>query len=422
VSDDAPAFEPAEIIAVENLARTEALSLLGWTRAAPERPRRAVVFAGRSSAGAAALAVVRHLSNFRVAFRALVCGPDYRLSPLAAAERRILEAMRVPLEEDLDASALGEAAAGLGADDALVDGAGSPAPGREDEFAAACRSGSNAARTVRIDVATDYSPPAPVAEDTLFSPDAPPRSREDVRLLDSTAIERYRIPGVVLMENAGWRAAREAWAMLGFGAGGGVLVLAGGGNNGGDGFVLARHLKAWGADVRCILVAARERVMDDALTNLKLAEAAGVEVRDAALPEVVDAVLPAALDELSASDGCLVVDALLGTGLSGRVRGAPARAIELLDERRPRLLAVDTPSGLDANTGEVLGAATTAERTVTFAFPKLGFTEAEGPARTGEVVVADISMPRELWEPDMAPLPSTAHRTQRRGRRERQRT
>jgi NAD(P)H-hydrate epimerase len=397
-SGEAGAFEPAEIIAVENLARTEALSLLGWARAAPGRTRRAVVFAGRSSPGAAALALVRHLSNFGVAFRALVCGPDYRLSPLAAAERRILEAMGVPLEEGLDASALCDAAAGLGPGDALVDGAGSPAPGREEEFAAACRSGTGAARSVRIDVVTDYRTPAPGEEDPLFSPDAPPRSREDVRLLDGTAIDRYRIPGIVLMENAGWRAAREAWAMLGFRASAPVLVLAGGGNNGGDGFVLARHLKAWGADVRCILVAARERVMDDALTNLKLAEAAGVEVRDAALPEVVEALVPAALDDLGDSDGCLVVDALLGTGLSGRVRGAPARAIEILGERRPRLLAIDTPSGLDANTGEVLGAATTAERTVTFAFPKLGFTQGEGPARAGEVVVADISMPRELWD------------------------
>ena len=190
--------------------------------------------------------------------------------------------------------------------------------------------------------------------------------------------------------------------MLGFRASGAVLVLAGAGNNGGDGFVIARHLAGWGVDVRCILVAEREKVMDDAKTNLELAEAAGVEVRVAPLPEAVDALLPEALDKLDKlggrDGGGLVVDALLGTGLSGRVRGAPARAIEILDERRPRLLAIDTPSGLDANTGEVLGAATTAERTVTFAFPKLGFTLGEGPARAGEVVVADISMPRELWD------------------------
>lgn len=393
------AYEPAELVAIENLARTEALALLGWALADPAKPRRAVIFAGRSSSGAAALAVARHLSNFRVPFRALVCGPDHRLSPLAALERRMLVNMNVPLEEELGPPSLAEAAAGLTTDDALVDGTGAAAPGREEEFAVACRSGAKGAgHTMRLEPSPDYRPPAPAEGDVTFTPDAPPRSREDVRLLDSTAIDRYGIPGLVLMENAGWRAAREAWAMLGFRASAPVLVLAGAGNNGGDGFVLARHLKGWGADVRCILVAARERVMDDAKTNLDLAEAAGVEVRSAALPEVVDAVLPEALDAIASSGDGLVVDALLGTGLSGHVRGAPGRAIEALSRRAPRILAVDTPSGLDANTGEVLGAATTAERTVTFAFPKLGFALGEGPARAGEVVVADISMPRALWE------------------------
>jgi len=394
------AFDAAEITGVENLARTEALSILGWTQAADEGARRAVVFAGRSSAGAAALAVARHLSNYGVGLRVLVCGPDHRLSPLAAAELRILEAMHISIDEELNASALADAAAGLGPDDALVDGTGCAAPGREEEFAAVCgEAARRAALCVKLDPSPDYRAPEPRETDVLFTPDAPPRSREDVRLLDGTAMDRYCIPGIVLMENAGWRAAREAWAMLGFEASAPVLVLAGAGNNGGDGFVLARHLKNWGVDVRCILVAPRERALDDAKTNLGLAEAAGVEILKAPMPEAVDARLSEALDELERAErGGLVADALLGTGLSGRVRGAPGRAIEILSERKPRLFAVDTPSGLDANTGEVLGASTIAERTVTFAFPKPGFTQGEGPARSGEVIVADISMPRALWE------------------------
>jgi NAD(P)H-hydrate epimerase len=243
-----------------------------------------------------------------------------------------------------------------------------------------------------IEVPDDYRPPVPTADDVLFSPDVPARTREDVRLLDSTAIEHYRIPGIVLMENAGWRAAREAYAMLGFEPGGGVLVLAGPGNNGGDGFVVARHLAGWGVGVEVVLVAAREKVMDDALTNLKLAEESGVRVRQAASPEAVESALA---EDIS---GCaLVVDAILGTGLSGKVRGPAARAIEILNESGARVLAIDTPSGLDANTGEVLGVAAKAERTVTFAFPKKGFFAGEGRARTGEIVVADISMPRALW-------------------------
>ncbi len=180
--------------------------------------------------------------------------------------------------------------------------------------------------------------------------------------------------------------------MLGFAPEGRVLVVAGAGNNGGDGSVAARHLAGWGVDVRIVLAAPRDRVADDARPNLDLAEAAGVKVQCAGFEGVVENVLPVAL-----RDASLVIDALLGTGLSGKVRGPAATAIGILSKQRPRLLAVDIPSGLDANTGEVLGCATHAERTVTFAFPKLGFALGEGPARAGEVVVADIAMPRALW-------------------------
>ena len=296
--------------------------------------------------------------------------------------------------EEQNASALSMAVRKLGSSEVLVDGAGDdPAPGREKDFAEAVSRPSDAGRVVRLAPLPDYRVPVPTPEDVLFSPGSAPRSREDVRLFDSTAIERYRIPGLVLMENAGWRAAREAYAMLGFEPGSGVLVVAGAGNNGGDGFVAARHLAGWGVDTGVVLAGSREKVLDDAKTNLELAEAGGISVTEAALPELVEALLPGRLE-----GAALVVDALLGTGLSGRVRGAAARAIEILNERRARVLAVDTPSGLDANTGEVLGAATRAERTVTFAFPKPGFTRGEGPERAGEVVVADISMPRALWE------------------------
>ena len=260
------------------------------------------------------------------------------------------------------------------------------------------RAVENAGRLVRLEVPGDYRPPVPTAEDVLFSPEAPPCTREEVRLLDSTAIQEYHVPGVVLMENAGWRVAREAYAMLGFDRaadGRKVLVLAGPGNNGGDGFVASRHLAGWGVAVEVVLLAPREKVSmggGDAAANLKMAEEAGVDIRGAGLPEAVDGLLPEAVSASS-----LVIDAVLGTGVSGNVRGAAARAIEILNESDARVLAVDTPSGLDANTGEVLGVATSAERTVTFAFAKKGFFVAGGPSRAGEIVVADLSIPRALW-------------------------
>ncbi|MHC4503864.1 MAG: NAD(P)H-hydrate epimerase [Planctomycetota bacterium] len=391
-------LRPRELVAVENLARTEALAILGWVRDAPERDRRAAVFAGRSSSGAAALAVARHFSNYDVGCRTLLCGPAHRLAPVTLLGSDILDAMGASVAAP-GPVAVSKMIRELGPSDVLVDGAGDdPDLGREKDFAEAVRGPNEAARVVRLAPSPGYRAPVPTPEDVLFSPGSAARSREDVRLFDSTAIEGYRIPGLVLMENAGWRAAREAYAMLGFEAGSKVLVLAGAGNNGGDGFVVARHLAGWGAEVGVVLAASRDKVFDDARTNLEFAEADGVEVAEAALPDLIEAVLPAKLGGVA-----LVVDALLGTGLSGKVRGGAARAIELLNEHGARVLAVDTPSGLDANTGEVLGVATRAERTVTFAFPKLGFARGEGPERTGEVIVADISMPRTLWQKPPTP-------------------
>jgi NAD(P)H-hydrate epimerase len=94
----------------------------------------------------------------------------------------------------------------------------------------------------------------------------------------------------------------------------------------------------------------------------------------------------------------LVIDGLLGTGLAGEVRGAARVAIDLLAAEAPPLLALDLPSGLDANTGAVLGAAVRATVTATFGRAKLGLLYGEGPAHAGRVEVIDIGLPRELLE------------------------
>jgi NAD(P)H-hydrate epimerase len=289
---------------------------------------------------------------------------------------------------------IADLAADAGPDCALVDGAGDAnAPGVEQEFATAVREATTQGLAVRLEPSTGYRPPRPSRADTLFSPEAAPRSREDVRLMDSTAMNHYFIPGIVLMENAGWRTAREAYASLGFdGAGKKVVVAAGAGNNGGDGFVAARHLAAWDVPVEIVLASSRERTMDDAGTNLDLAEIADIRIAEAPIPEIIEPVLTDAM-----KGAALVVDALVGTGLSGKVRGAIGRAVELINEAHVDVLAVDTPSGLDANTGEILGAAVRANRTVTFAFTKPGFFLADGPRHVGELAVADISLPRALW-------------------------
>src|SRR5262249_40215938 len=100
----------------------------------------------------------------------------------------------------------------------------------------------------------------------------------------------------------------------------------------------------------------------------------------------------------SVSWASLLVDALLGTGLAGPVREPYSTLISFLNHRRAPILAIDIPSGLDCDTGEILGKAVRATRTVTFGAPKVGFGRGQGPETTGPVTVADISLPRKLLE------------------------
>jgi NAD(P)H-hydrate epimerase len=213
-----------------------------------------------------------------------------------------------------------------------------------------------------------------------------PLTREAMREVDRTAIEDVGIPGVVLMENAGRGATDVACEMLGDPAGARVVIVCGGGNNAGDGFVIARHLHNRGAHVAVRLLVPREKYKGDAETNLAIIEKMQLAVR------------PAEPGDLELADADLVVDALLGTGLSGEVREPFDAAIDAINAAGRPVLCVDLPSGLDANTGEILGCCVRGARTATFAAPKVGFTRGSGSELTGQVSVVDIGVPRELLE------------------------
>ena len=211
----------------------------------------------------------------------------------------------------------------------------------------------------------------------------------DIRELDRIAIERYGIPGVILMENAGRGAADVAQDMAV--AGGRVLVVCGSGNNGGDGFVIGRHLHNRGFEVEFLVVNPDKiKPGGDADINFEIIKRMSLHVR-----EVGDAPESYRID----SDRyCLVIDALLGTGLSGEVREPARSVINEMNESGLPMLAVDTPSGLNTDTGEMLGVCVHANRTVTFAAAKRGFFAGMGPKVVGELHVADIGVPRELIE------------------------
>ncbi|MEM7308801.1 MAG: NAD(P)H-hydrate epimerase [Planctomycetota bacterium] len=222
--------------------------------------------------------------------------------------------------------------------------------------------------------------------------DQPTLTREAVRELDRRAIEEVGVPSVVLMESAGRACADEAERML-FGRPGETLVLCGPGNNGGDGLVIARTLMNRGHAARVVFVGPHEKLetgTDDFRINLELWRRQGGAVDVVVAPGEVAALA----DELA--DAPLVVDALFGTGLARELGPPWDRVVAATSAEGGAVLAVDIPSGLDANTGEVLGVAVRADTTVTFVAAKPGLLTGDGPDHAGRVVVAEIGIPRFL--------------------------
>jgi len=194
-----------------------------------------------------------------------------------------------------------------------------------------------------------------------------------------------------LMENAGLAVAEQARKLVGALKGEHIAVLAGPGNNGGDGLVAARHLNDWGARAHVFLCAPRKEG-DPKLEQLRDLAVDIVELQGAGELQTLERAL---------GSSALVIDAVLGTGRSRPLEGSIRAALELLQaakRSRPSLqvLALDTPSGLDADTGACDPATPYADVTVTLGFPKVGLFNFPGAGRVGRLVTADIGIPAGL--------------------------
>src|SRR3990172_10173791 len=217
-------------------------------------------------------------------------------------------------------------------------------------------------------------------------------TREEMRELDRKAIEEYKIPGIILMENAGRNVVEEVLHMIDNPQKVKVAILCGKGNNGSDGFVVARHLHNHGISVDVFLVAKISDILKDgdAGKNLQILLTMKIPVKEILDIHGVNNILK----ELNNYN--ILVDALFGTGLSGDVREPFKTLIDGVNNRNKPIVSVDIPSGLECNTGKILGVAIKATKTVTFAVAKKGFYLNDGPSYTGKVIVSDISIPREL--------------------------
>lgn len=190
--------------------------------------------------------------------------------------------------------------------------------------------------------------------------------------MDRISSERYGIPVDWLMEAAGWQVARHCPER--------TVLVCGTGNNGGDGLAAARHLHRWGRLVRvCCIDPSRLRELPS--REAAALRAAGIEIED----------------KLDLRGGELVLDGLLGTGLDRPPEGRYAQWIGAILDSRMSVVAIDVPSGLDADSGRPLGQAIRADLTVTLGLPKKGLLTPEGLQQAGAVWVADIGIPPQAY-------------------------
>lgn len=205
------------------------------------------------------------------------------------------------------------------------------------------------------------------------------------RNLDLKARVKLGIPTILLMENAGRAVSKEVIGVIS-GRRMKVALFCGKGNNGGDGFCAARHLLARGINPDVYLCGNINEVKGEARINLEI------------LLRLKKKVLQINLNNLKAVQARipgygLIVDALLGVGIKGLVKGIFVDIITAINQSKAYVLSVDTPSGLDANTGRVLGVSIKADRTVTFIAEKKGMVRGLGKKLCGKIITEDIGFP-----------------------------
>jgi hydroxyethylthiazole kinase-like uncharacterized protein yjeF len=209
----------------------------------------------------------------------------------------------------------------------------------------------------------------------------------EMKEMDRMTIEEMEIPGSVLMENAARGAARAFLGHFAPAPDSHVVVLCGPGNNGGDGYVMARYLHQAGLKVTVIVLAEARKITGDALLNLNIIRRIGLDNLEAPGPDKWEK----SSSLLSTCD--FIVDAILGTGLNAPVRDFYQSVIEEVNNSKKPVFSVDIPSGLSADSGQIMGAAVRADLTATFGFPKLGQILFPGAELVGRLVRIDIGIP-----------------------------
>lgn len=211
---------------------------------------------------------------------------------------------------------------------------------------------------------------------------------EQMREIDRAASEKGGIPSIILMENAAVACVDELKKDFGDLSKKSVAVFCGKGNNGGDGFAIARHLSALGADTAVFLVCGND-FTGDAKVNYDIIRKMDINIDVISDTENLKYIIKS-FD--------IAVDAIFGTGIHGTITGIAGAVIEEINENAKYVLSVDIPSGINADSGEICGVCIKADKTVTFAAYKAGMLMFPGADYVGDTVTADISIPQYIIE------------------------
>ncbi|MGB0911605.1 MAG: NAD(P)H-hydrate dehydratase [Nitrospirales bacterium] len=231
----------------------------------------------------------------------------------------------------------------------------------------------------------------------LEQPYIPLVTAAQMQILDQRTINEAKIPGLTLMERAGKGVVQTLKQQCGSPSGKFIVVFCGKGNNGGDGLVIARLLTQLRANVHIILLAKPKELTKDALSMYR-------RVRKISRPAIIHQEPSEKTIRTVTARGEILVDALLGTGLSTPVKGPYRTAINLMNASQVPIIAVDLPSGIHGDTGLTLGVAVKAQSTVTFGCPKIGLFLGNAIDHAGIITTVDIGIPQQYVEEIQSPV------------------
>ena len=216
----------------------------------------------------------------------------------------------------------------------------------------------------------------------------PTVTREQMNKVDKYAVEFFGIEILQLMENAGRNIAEFSRQQLESVEDKKIVILCGKGNNGGDGLVAARFLHNWGADVTCIMADGKEKLNELAKAHYETLENMSVDLLSAVDNTRIEKII---------NEADVVIDCLLGYNISGNPKETYALLIKMVNASKKNILSVDIPSGLDADSGNVYNPCIKAKWTLTLGLPKIGMLQKHAKEYVGELWLADIGIPKEVY-------------------------